>query len=130
MSSCFLVSASRPTGNNRRIELAGMDLWLSSRIDNVFVYPSEIKIDQLKEALSQTLSIWSIVTERILYENAQHYIIEMCDNSIPITFIINNQLKEYPFDSNIIIEINNKEFLTFVDQVHFAYKHKTRFYTS
>jgi hypothetical protein len=117
MASSFLVSASTPTGNNCRIELAGMDLWLSARIDNVFVYPAEIKLDQLKEALSQTLSIWPIVTGRILCENDENYFIEMCDNSIPITFVINNQLKECPFDSNIILEVNNQLFLTFLDQV-------------
>ncbi|CAF4108116.1 unnamed protein product, partial [Adineta steineri] len=71
MTSSFLVSPSTPTGNNRRIELAGMDLWLMARIDNVFVYPSEIKIDQLKEALSQTLSLWPLVAGRTILENDQ-----------------------------------------------------------
>jgi hypothetical protein len=56
MSSCFLVSASTPTGNNRHIELAGMEL---------FVYPAQIKI---KQALSQTLSIWPILAGRILFK--------------------------------------------------------------
>jgi hypothetical protein len=88
MSSSFLVSASIPTGNNRRIELAGMDLWL-----------------------------WPIVTGRILCENDENYFIEMCDNSIPITFVTNNELKECPFDSNVILEVNNQLFLTFIDQV-------------
>ncbi|CAF1019675.1 unnamed protein product [Adineta steineri] len=117
MTSSFLVSPSTSTGNNRRIELAGMDLWLMARIDNVFVYPSEIKIDQLKEALSQTLSLWPLVAGRTILENDQHYIIEMCDNPIPITLIINNDLKESPFDSNVLVEANDKSFPTFIDEV-------------
>ncbi|CAF0734545.1 unnamed protein product, partial [Adineta steineri] len=32
-SSSFLVSPSPPTGNNRRIELAGFDLWTGLHID-------------------------------------------------------------------------------------------------
>ncbi|CAF4252713.1 unnamed protein product, partial [Rotaria sp. Silwood2] len=87
MTSSFLISPSPPTGNNRRIELAGIDLWILARIDNVFVYPSEINIDKFKEALSRTLSLWPFVAGRILLENSQHYIIEMCDNPIPITFV-------------------------------------------
>ncbi|CAF2720833.1 unnamed protein product [Rotaria sp. Silwood2] len=116
-SSSFLVSPSISTGNNRRIELAGMDLWLLARIDNVFVYPSEIKIEQFKEALSRTLSLWPFVAGRILLENNQHYIIEMCDNPIPVTFVINNDLKEWPLDSNAVVEADNKQFPTFIDQV-------------
>jgi hypothetical protein len=116
MTSSFLVSPSTPTGNNRRIELAGMDLWISARIDNVYVYPSEIKIDQLKEALSRTLSLWPLVAGRIVLENDEHYIIEMCDNSIPVTLVIDNDLKEWPLDSNVIVQVDNKLFPTFIDQ--------------
>ncbi len=52
ISSTILVSPSPATEKNRRIELAGMDPWIVARIDNEFVYPSEIKVDPLKEALS------------------------------------------------------------------------------
>ncbi len=31
----------------------------------------------------------------------------MCDNSIPITFVANNQFKECSFDSNVILEVNS-----------------------
>ncbi|UJR16634.1 hypothetical protein I4U23_003534 [Adineta vaga] len=117
MASTFMISSSTPTGNNRRIELAGMDLWLSARIDNVYVYPDEIKIDQLKEALGQTLSLWPLVTGRILLENDQHYFIEMCDNSIPITVSDNHDLIEWPFDANVIVEADNQLFQTFIDFV-------------
>jgi hypothetical protein len=117
MASSFMVSPSTPTGNNRRIELAGMDLWLSARIDNVFVYPGEIKIDQLKAALSRTLSLWPLVAGRIILENDQHYIIEMCDNPIPVTLVVNNDLKEWPLDSNVIVQVDNKLFPTFIDAV-------------
>ncbi|CAF2886278.1 unnamed protein product [Rotaria sp. Silwood2] len=117
MTSSFLISPSPPTGNNRRIELAGIDLWILARIDNVFVYPSEINIDKFKEALSRTLSLWPFVAGRILLENSQHYIIEMCDNPIPITFVVNNNLKEWPLDSSVIAEVNDKLLQTFIDEV-------------
>lgn len=117
MASTFLVSPSKATGNNRRIELAGMDLWTTARIDNVYVYPDEIKIDQLKQALSETLSLWPLVSGRMILENDEHYIIEMCDNSIPITFVVNNDLKEWPLDSNVIVEASNKVLPIFLDEV-------------
>jgi hypothetical protein len=116
-SSSYLVSSSTPTGNNVRIELAGMDLWITARIDNVFVYPSEIKVDQLKEALSRTLSLWPFVSGRTVLENDEDYIIEMCDNPIPILFVINNDLKECPLDSHVVVEADNKVFFTFIDQI-------------
>jgi hypothetical protein len=87
-------SVSTPTGNNRRVELAGMDLWILAYINNVFVYPGEIKIDQLKEALRRTLSLWPFVAGRFVVEDDRHYIIEMCDNPIPVTLVVNNDLKE------------------------------------
>ncbi|CAF1542077.1 unnamed protein product [Rotaria sordida] len=117
MTSSFMVSSSTPTGNNRRIELAAMDLWILGRINNVFVYPSEINIDQLKDALSRTLSLWPFVVGRTILENDQHHIIEMCDNPIPITLVINNDLKEWSLDSNVIVEANNKLFPIFIDEV-------------
>jgi hypothetical protein len=117
MTSTYLVSAATPKGNNRRIELAGMDLWISACIDNVFVYPSEIKLDKLKEALSRTLSLWPFVAGRILLENDQHYIIEMCDNPIPIKFVINNDLEKWPLNSTVILEGNNEIFPIFIDKI-------------
>jgi hypothetical protein len=117
MASSFLVYPSTPTGNNHRIELAGFDLWTIARIDNVFVYPSEINIDQFKEALSRTLSLWPIVAGRTILENNEHYIIEMCDNPIPVTLVINNDLNKWPLDSNVIVEYNEKLLPTFIDEV-------------
>lgn len=117
MASFFLVSPSTPTGNNRRIELAGMDLWLAARIDNVFVYPGEIKIDRFKEALTRTLSLWPLVAGRTVLENDERYFIEMCDNPIPVTLHINNDLKEWPFDSNVIVEASDKLYPTFINKV-------------
>lgn len=117
MTSTLLVSPSTPTGNHRRIELAGMDLWTSARIDNVYVYPSEIKIDQLKEALSRTLSVWPLVAGRTVLEDNQHYIIEMCDNPIPVVLAVDNDLKEWSLGASVIVEVNNKLFSTFIDQV-------------
>ncbi len=62
----WLIPPSSPTGNNHRIELAGMDLWIIPRIDNVFVYPSDLDIDRLKEALGRTLSLWPLIAGRFL----------------------------------------------------------------
>jgi hypothetical protein len=55
MASSFRVPPFTPTGNYRRIELAGIDLWLSTRFDNVFVCPGEIEVDELRKALCQKL---------------------------------------------------------------------------
>jgi len=117
MAPSFLVFPSIPTGNNHRIELAGTDLWTIVRIDNVFVYPSEINIDQFKDALGHTLSLWPIAAGRTILENDEHYIIEMCDNPIPVTLVVNNHLNKWPLNSNVIVELNEKLLSTFIDQV-------------
>ena len=117
MTSSFLVPPSTPTGNHRCIELAGMDLWLSARIDNVFVYPGEIEVNQLREALGQTLSLWPLVAGRILLENDQRYMIELCDNPIPLQFVVDNDLEEWPLSSNVIVDASDKLLPTFIDQV-------------
>ncbi|CAF4350064.1 unnamed protein product [Rotaria sp. Silwood2] len=41
----------------------------------------------------------------------------MCDNPIPITFVVNNNLKEWPLDSSVIAEVNDKLLQTFIDEV-------------
>ncbi|CAM2730406.1 unnamed protein product, partial [Rotaria socialis] len=117
MTSTFVISPSTPTGNNRRIELVGMDQWTIARIDNVFVYPSEINLDRLKKALNRTLSVWAFVTGRVLLENEQHCIIEICDNPIPVAFVVNNDLKEWPLNSDVIVEVTNSLFPMFIDGV-------------
>jgi hypothetical protein len=117
MASSLRVSPSPPTGHDRRIDLAGMDLWLSVCIDNVFVYPEEIKVDQLREALGQTLSLWRLVTGGIVIEDDRQYTIEMCDNPIPIMLVVNHDLAEWPLNSNVIVDAGDERFLTFIDQV-------------
>lgn len=47
----WLVCPSSPTANNRRIELAGNDIRFGIGAINVFVYPSGLNIDRLKDAL-------------------------------------------------------------------------------
>jgi len=116
-STVFTVSPSPATGNNRRIELAGMDLLLAVHINNVFVYPDEIKIDRFQDALSRTLSLWPLVAGRTVLENGDRYFIEMCDNSIPIAVVENNDLNEWPFNSDAVVELGNKVFLTLIDFV-------------
>ena len=117
MAPSFVVSPSRATGNNRRIELAGMDLWTWGRVDRIYVYPSEIQIDRFQEALSRTLSLWPLVAGRILIENDEKYIIEMCDGPIPVTLIVNNDLREWPLDSNVVLDVDNQVYPAFIDQV-------------
>ncbi|CAF5166807.1 unnamed protein product, partial [Rotaria magnacalcarata] len=82
-STVFLIYPSSPAGNNCRLEIAGLDLWKMARIDNVFVYPSEVNIDCFNEALSRTLSLWSVVAGRFRLDDGEHYIIEMSDNPLP-----------------------------------------------
>ncbi|CAF4255232.1 unnamed protein product, partial [Adineta steineri] len=102
MTSTFLVYPSSPTGNNRRLELAGLDVWRMARIDNVFVYPSRINIDRFKEALSRTLSLWSFITGRSRLDTDEQYFIEMSNNPIPVTLFTNYEFVKWPFDSNIL----------------------------
>ena len=61
------------------------------RIDNVFDY-SIIDVAQFKDALRRTLSLWSIVSGRIIGDNYQ-YVTEFCDKSIPLTYVENFQVE-------------------------------------
>ncbi|CAF1446706.1 unnamed protein product [Rotaria sp. Silwood1] len=117
MTSTFLVYPSEPTGKNRRIELAGLDLWRMARIDNVFVYPSEIKIDCFNEALSRTLSLWPLIAGRSYLDDNKDYFIEMCDNPIPVTLTKNYDLVQWPFDSNVIIDFYKHSLSIYIDEV-------------
>ncbi|CAF3837062.1 unnamed protein product, partial [Adineta steineri] len=116
-SSSFLVSPLPPTGNNCRIELAGFDLWTGIHIDNVFVYPSEINIDQFKEALGRTLSLWPLVAGHVRAEDNEHYFIEMSDNPIPVTLVFDNDLNKWPRDSNVIVELSENVLSPYVDEI-------------
>ncbi|CAF1389198.1 unnamed protein product [Adineta steineri] len=116
MTSWF-VSPLLPTGKNRRIELPGIDLWIIARTDKVFVYPSQLDIDRLKDALSRTLSIWPIVAGRFLLVDNGHYFIEMSDNSIPITYIENCELTMWPANMNIVSEVEQNPLEPFIDGV-------------
>ncbi|CAF1088332.1 unnamed protein product [Didymodactylos carnosus] len=87
------ITASTPTGNGRRIPLLGTDL-IFGGIDNVFVYPS-LDINQLKQALCQTLSLWPMLTGRLLIDG-DDYTIEMSDQSIPFVSTENDQLECWP----------------------------------
>ena len=98
------VSPSPPTGNSRRIELAGIDLWLDARIDNLFVYPSSLNLDRFKEALSHTFSRWPLVVGHLLLMDNNRYFIEMTDHAIPIFIDNNHDLSQWPFDSAVVVE--------------------------
>ena len=120
MTSSCLIFPSPSTGNNRRIELAGFDLWTTACIDNIFVYPSTINIDQFTEALSRTLSSWPLISGRIRLEDGEHYMIEMSDNGIPVTLVNNHDLNKWPLDSNVIVEIIDNPLQPFLDPIHAA----------
>jgi hypothetical protein len=113
----WLILPSTPTGNNRRIELAGIDLWIIPRIDNVFVYPSDLNIDRLKEALSRTLSLWPLIAGRFLLINDKHYVIEMSDNGIPLSLIDNTELVRWPLDWNVVVDAEEGQLQRFLDEV-------------
>ncbi|CAM4829775.1 unnamed protein product [Rotaria magnacalcarata] len=98
------VSPSPPTGNGRHIELAGIDLWLDARIDNIFVYPCSLNLDRFKEALSHTLSRWPLVAGHLLLLDNDRYFIEMVDHAIPISIVNNHSLSQWPFDSTVVVE--------------------------
>ncbi|UJR11878.1 hypothetical protein I4U23_016057 [Adineta vaga] len=118
MTSSILIFPSTPTGNHRRIELAGFDLWKSARIDNVFVYPSEIRIDQFNQALSRTLSLWPLIAGHIHIDDTERYFIEMSDdNGILVTLVKNNELKKWPLDSKVVVELMENPLLPFIDGV-------------
>ncbi|CAF1003782.1 unnamed protein product [Rotaria sordida] len=117
MTSTFLIYPSVPAGNNCHIELAGLDLWRMARIDNVFVYPSEININCFNEALSRTLSLWPLIAGRSYIDENEHYFIEMCDNPIPVTLINNYDLIQWPFDSHVIIDFYKNSLSTYIDEV-------------
>lgn len=100
----LLVLPSPPTGKGQRIELAGLDLWLDARIDNIFVYPSSLNIDQFKKALGNTLSRWPLVAGHLLLVDKDRYFIEMVDHAIPIFIENNKDLAEWPFDPTVVVE--------------------------
>jgi hypothetical protein len=113
----WLVPPSSPTGNSRRIELAGIDLWIFSRINNVFVYPSDLNVDRLKDALGRALSLWPFIGGRFLLFDGDHYIIEMSDNAIPVSLIENTDLAKWPLDSNVLVESSQNPLQPFLDEV-------------
>ncbi|CAF3602334.1 unnamed protein product [Rotaria sp. Silwood1] len=113
----WLVYPSLPMGNGRRIELAGLDLWICARVDNAFVFPSELDIDRFKDALSRTLSLWPIVCGRFLVFDNGQYVIEMSDNPIRVSYAENNELTKWPNDFNIVLQLSNNPLTAFIDEV-------------
>ena len=89
------VSADCPNGNGCRIKLRGVDL-IFGYIENLFVYPN-LDVDRFEKALSKTLSLWPIVTGRLIVDkDNDEYLIECNDQSIPLTIVENDQLKSWP----------------------------------
>ncbi|CAF1410464.1 unnamed protein product [Adineta ricciae] len=111
--ACY-IDASIPSGNGRRITLLGTDLIFAS-IDNVFVYPT-VDVDRLRNALSETLSLWPILTGRIIV-NDDEYMIECSDNSVPFNYIENNELECWP---DLPVVVDDKAILEpFIDSVQY-----------
>ncbi|CAF3673102.1 unnamed protein product [Rotaria socialis] len=115
--AAWLVLPSSPTGNNRRVELSGLDLSLILRIDNIFVYPAELDIDRFKDALSRTLSLWPFVIGRFLKLDGGHYFIEMSDNGIPFTYAENSELEQWPLGNKVVVDIIQYSLEPFIDGV-------------
>lgn len=113
----WLVHPSSPTGNNRRIELGGSDVRIASSINNVFVYPHGLNIEQLKDALGRTLSLWPLIAGRCLLIDKEHYFIEMSDNGIPISSIDNTELSKWILDCNVVRSNDDGELKAFLDEV-------------
>jgi hypothetical protein len=113
----WLVPPSSSTGNSRRIELPGTDLWIIACTDQVFVYPSELDIEGFKDALSCTLSVWPIIAGRFLLLHGDHYVIEMSDNPIPINYAENTELAVCPTNWDIVAELHQNPLVPFIDQV-------------
>ncbi len=95
------IDASSPSGNGRRIILYGTDL-IFGNIENVFVYPT-LDVNRFRDALCQTLSYWPILIGHLLIDDNDQYIIECSDNSIPLTYIENNQLECWP-DLPVVVD--------------------------
>lgn len=113
----WLVSPLSPTGNRRLIELAGIDLWVGLCTNRVFVYPSELSIDQFKYALSRALSMWPLVAGHFLLLDGDHHCIEMSDNAIPITYIENTDLAAWPNNLNVVSDQHKDPLAPFIDEV-------------
>ena len=114
------VFPSTPTGNNRRIELAGTDLWITPRIDNVFIYPSKLDSDRFKEALGRTLAIWPLVCGRFLIFDEQHYVIEMSDHAIPVLFAENSEIEKWPLGLSVVLDSAEGLLQPFLDEIRSA----------
>ena len=96
------IEASPPTGNGRRITLVGTDL-IFGGIDNVFVYPT-LDVDRFKDALGRTLSMWPILTGRILHnDDDDQHVIEFSDNSVPLTYVEDVQVERWP-DLPVVVD--------------------------
>ncbi len=74
-------------------------------------------IDQFKDALSQTLSTWPLVAGRFLLLDDGHYLIEMSDNPIPVTYTENTELAVWPNNLNIVSELHRNPLVPFIDEV-------------
>jgi hypothetical protein len=110
------IDACSPTGNGRRITLLGSDL-IFGGLDNIFVYPT-LDVDRLRNALSETLSSWPVLTGRIIV-NAEddQYFIECSDNPIPFTYTDNDQLECWP-DLPVVVD-DATRLQPFIDSIQY-----------
>ncbi|CAF3933392.1 unnamed protein product [Rotaria sp. Silwood1] len=113
----WLIYPSSQTENSRRIELAGIDLRIAPCINNIFVYPSDLNINQLNDALSRTLSLWPLVAGRCVSVDNEHYFIEMSNSTIPVTLINNIELNKWPLDSKVVRDSGESQLVTYLDEV-------------
>jgi predicted transcriptional regulator with HTH domain len=108
-----LIYADSPNGNNRRISLTGIDM-VPVAVDNVFIYPF-LDLNRLEKALRRTISDWPIVVGRLHIINNEDYFIELSDNGIPLTYIENDKIEEWPI-LPVVVEDESK-LKPFIDSV-------------
>ena len=117
MTAVSLVVPAVPTGNHRYIELANLDLWIIPRIDNVFVYPAALDIERFKGAVSRAISLCPLVAGRFVRRDTDRYFIELSDNGLPVTYVEDQQLEEWPLNANVVVELSDNKLAPFIDGV-------------
>ncbi|CAF2185874.1 unnamed protein product [Rotaria magnacalcarata] len=112
----YLAQSKSSTWSNRRVEIAGIDLWMIVRINYVFVYSSILDIDRIQAALSDVLSLRSLVAGRLVCHENDRYAIDMTGNTITITIIENSELLSCPFSCHVKIGAGYILFKSFLDE--------------
>ena len=74
-------------------------------------------IDRLKDALGRTLHRWPIVAGRFLVDDGEHYVIDMSDNPIPVSFCDNIELARWSSSTDVVHDAGEGCLQPFLDEV-------------